>query len=87
MKGGDPSDRNPLEIRILSHLMDTAHAVSLRTIRNLEPEMQEATACSVFDLRDDGLVAIQQLIGDHLVSLTAKGREVLLAILSGKATC
>lgn len=87
MKGEAPSDRNPLKIRILSYLMDTAHAVSLRTIRNLEPEMQEATACSVFDLRDDGLVAIQQLIGDHLVSLTEEGRDVLLAILSGKTAC
>jgi hypothetical protein len=76
-----------LEIKILSHLLDAQHASSLRTIRTLEPDMQEAISCSVFDLRDDGLVSTRELTGDHLVSLTPRGREVLSAILSGKTSC
>lgn len=87
MKGGDPSERNWLEVKILSHLMDATHAVSLRTIRTIEVDMQEAISCSVFDLRDDGLVETRGMIGDHLVTLTPKGREVLLSILSSKTAC
>lgn len=83
MKGGDPSERNPLEIKILSHLGDISHPVSLRTMKDtLEPNMQESIVCSVFDMKDDGLIFIQDIGGDHLVSLTAQGRNILSKIFA-----
>lgn len=88
MKGGDPFERTWLEIKILSHLNDSPHPMSLRTMRDgIEPNMQESIVCSVFDLRDDGLVVMRELVGDHMVDITSTGRAVLSAILSGRSTC
>jgi len=84
MPGGNPFDRNWLEIRILNRLNDRGHAVTLREIRDLVPDMQESITCTVFAMNDEGLVHIFEppRHDGKLVEITPMGKAVLLEVLS-----
>jgi CTP-dependent riboflavin kinase len=86
--GGDPLERNWVEVRILNRLNDRGHAVSLLELRNnLVPNMEETIVCTVFNLKDEGLVTVFEVPGGKMVDITAHGRDVLLKAISNRNRC
>jgi hypothetical protein len=87
MAGADPNERNGMDISVLLALRDKDHPVLLSELRSQHPTRQDTLVCSVFDLRDDALVTILEVGGDHLISLTPQGKSVLNRILSVPGNC
>ena len=73
----NPYERNWLEVRLLNRLSDRGHPVTLRDLRRIVPDMEETITCTVFNLRDEGLVSVKEIPGCHLVDITEAGRAVL----------
>lgn len=74
---GAPYERNWLEVRLLNRLNDRGHPVTLQDLRRLVPDMEESITCKIFDMRDEGLVSVKEIPGDHLVAISAAGQAVL----------
>lgn len=86
MGSADPFERNWLEVRILNRLNDRKHPINLRELRdNLVANKEDTIVCTIFNLRDEGLVKIREtsILNDKLVEITPLGKAILLDILSG----
>lgn len=87
MAGSDPNERNGMDVSVLMALQERDHPVLLSELRLKHPAQQDTLVCSVFELRDDALVTIIEMAGDHLISITSQGKNVLNRILSGSGSC
>ena len=84
----DPFERNWLEIRILIHLNNFHHPITLHEMKEtLVPDMQESIVWTTFHLMNGGLLEIRDMGGGKFVQITPQGRNVLAVILSGRASC
>lgn len=87
MSGSDPFERNWLEIRILIHLNQFHHPITMTEIEAIQVADKGSIVWTMFHLRDDGLLEIRDMGGGKFAQITPMGRNVLAMILSGRASC
>ena len=80
---GSPLERNWVEVRILDWLNNNPHMISVYHLRdNLIPGKEETVVCTLFNLKNEGLVNIYDLLGEKMVEITGVGKSTLLEILT-----